>query len=188
MEDATDQATALKQIHQELQVTISAAVTTYKKYADCKRQEGSTYRPGDLVMVDAHNMKLKVLCRKLGPKQAEPFKVEYQIASQCIEYLVSWKGYPNSKNSWAPHYNFSNSQVLIQEFYNCHPTAIGHPKLTLATMKLPLTHKNFSLSHLPDGGIVPQAKAKGNVTVNSTMPGIILPSKKAQKASSPLKN
>ncbi|KAJ9070875.1 hypothetical protein DSO57_1002935 [Entomophthora muscae] len=30
-------------------------------------------------------------------------------------------------------------------------------------MKLPPSHKNFSLSHLPDGGIVPRAKAEGNV-------------------------
>ncbi|KAJ9084969.1 hypothetical protein DSO57_1018698 [Entomophthora muscae] len=55
----------------------------------------------------------------------------------------------------------------MQEFYNDHPTAIDHPELTLAAIKLPPAHKNFSLSHLPDGGIVPQAKAEGNVTESS---------------------
>ncbi|KAJ9067329.1 hypothetical protein DSO57_1000908 [Entomophthora muscae] len=80
------------------------------------------------------------------------------------KYLVSWKGYPNSKNSWVPHYNCSNSPDLIQELYNGNSTAIGHPELTLAAMKLPPSHKNFSLSHLPDGSIVPRAKAEGNVT------------------------
>ncbi|KAJ9079109.1 hypothetical protein DSO57_1038882 [Entomophthora muscae] len=163
MEAATDQAAALKQVHQELQVTLAAAVTTYKEYTDCKHHEGPTYRLGDLVMVDACNMKLKVLCRKvLRFLLPNPFWWK-----ENLKYLVSWKGYPDSENSWIPHYNCSNSPVLIQEFYNCHPTAIGQPELTLAAMKLPPAHKNFSLSHLLDGGIVPQAKVEGNATKSS---------------------
>ncbi|KAJ9089214.1 hypothetical protein DSO57_1015148 [Entomophthora muscae] len=80
-----------------------------------------------------------------------------------LKYLVSWKGYPGSENSWIPHYDCSNSPNIIQEFYDCNPTVTGHPKLTLAAMKLPPAHKSFSLSHLPDSGIVPQAKAEGYV-------------------------
>ncbi|KAJ9074583.1 hypothetical protein DSO57_1004723 [Entomophthora muscae] len=92
-----------------------------------------------------------------------------------------WKGYPDSENSWVPHYNCSNSSDLIREFYKRNPTAIGNHELALAAMKPPPVHKNFSLSHLPDGGIVPRAKAEGSI-----MLGIICPSKKAQKARKPL--
>ncbi|KAJ9052074.1 hypothetical protein DSO57_1037800 [Entomophthora muscae] len=78
-----------------------------------------------------------------------------------------WKenlSYSDSENSWVPHYNCSNSSDLIHEFYQRNPTAIGHPELILAAMKLPPAHKNFSLSHLSDDGIVPRDKAEGNVT------------------------
>ncbi|KAJ9088838.1 hypothetical protein DSO57_1019116 [Entomophthora muscae] len=34
-------------------------------------------------------------------------------------------------------------------------------------MKLLLAHKNLSLSHLLDGGIVPRAKAEGNIMVTA---------------------
>ncbi|KAJ9060494.1 hypothetical protein DSO57_1030421 [Entomophthora muscae] len=51
VEAETDQAAALKQVHQELHVTLAITVTTYKEYTDFKHQESPTYRPGDLVMV-----------------------------------------------------------------------------------------------------------------------------------------
>ncbi|KAJ9069018.1 hypothetical protein DSO57_1022895 [Entomophthora muscae] len=85
----------------------------------------------------------------------------------------------DSENSWVPHYNCSNSSDLIHKFYKHNPTAIGHPELTLAAMKLPPAHKNFSLSHLPDVCIVPRAKAEVNDTVGSIMSGISQPSYKA---------
>ncbi|KAJ9081106.1 hypothetical protein DSO57_1018264 [Entomophthora muscae] len=69
VEAATDQAAALKQVHQEKKITLAAAVTTYKEYTDCKRQEGPTYKPCELVMIYACNMKLKVPCCKLDPKK-----------------------------------------------------------------------------------------------------------------------
>ncbi|KAJ9054147.1 hypothetical protein DSO57_1017622 [Entomophthora muscae] len=53
VKSANNQATALKQAYQELQVTLSAAVTTYKEYTDIKRQEGPTYQKSDQVMVDS---------------------------------------------------------------------------------------------------------------------------------------
>ncbi|KAJ9068300.1 hypothetical protein DSO57_1030167 [Entomophthora muscae] len=67
---------------------------------------------------------------------------------------------------WVLHYDCSHSPELIQEFYNCNPTAIGHPKLTLAAMKLSPDHNIFSLSHLTDGGIMPWAKVEGGKAVN----------------------
>ncbi|KAJ9089556.1 hypothetical protein DSO57_1011611 [Entomophthora muscae] len=100
-----------------------------------------------------------------------------------------WKvnlSYPDSENSWVPYYNCSNSSDLIREFYKHNPTATGHPELSLAAIKLPPAHKNFSLSHLPDGGIVPRAKEEGNVMVDSIMLGIVCPSKKAWKAGKPV--
>ncbi|KAJ9050170.1 Chromobox protein 5 [Entomophthora muscae] len=175
VEAATDQAAALKQVHQELHVTLAAAITTYKEYTDHKRQEGPTYRPSDLVMVDACNMKLKGTETSSSQPILMEGELEYEwnciLASRknwrWLEYFVSWKGYPNSKNSWVPHYDCSNSPDLIQEFYECNPTAIDHHELTLAAMKLLSAHKNFPLSHLLDGGIVPWDKAEDlNQTVD----------------------
>ncbi|KAJ9061000.1 hypothetical protein DSO57_1024981 [Entomophthora muscae] len=145
VEASTDQAAALKWVHQELQVTLAAAVTTYKEYTDCKRQEGPTYRPGT------------------ETPSSQPIIVEGE-----------------------PEYELNC--ILASEFYKRNPTAVGHPKLTLAAMKLLPTHKNFSLSHLLDGGIVPQANVEDNVTLGSIMLGIIQPSRKAQKAKNRLQN
>lgn len=56
----------------------------------------------------------------------------------------------------------------------------------MAAMKLLPAHKNFSLSHLPDGGIVPWPKVEVNFTVVFIMPGIICSNCKAWKSGKPL--
>ncbi|KAJ9063340.1 hypothetical protein DSO57_1001245 [Entomophthora muscae] len=137
-------------------------------------------------------MKLKVPCCKLGSKQAGPFKVERQIdpSAYWLDLPLAFKIFQTfheclltpfkAMETLLPNpFLWKENLNLIQEFYKRNPTAVGHPELTLAAMKLLLAHKNFSLSHLPDDGIVPRAKAEGNITVGSIMPGIIWSSRKA---------
>jgi hypothetical protein len=56
----------------------------------------------------------------------EEFEVE-KILDSCIqycrlEYLIQWKGYDTSYNSWSIHYNI-HAPEAIAEFYLCHPGA-----------------------------------------------------------------
>jgi hypothetical protein len=38
-----------------------------------------------------------------------------------IQYLVKWKGYPDSENSWIPSSGMKHAQNLVQEFHSRHP-------------------------------------------------------------------
>jgi hypothetical protein len=38
-----------------------------------------------------------------------------------LEYLVKWKGYPISDNSWEPATNVANSPQLLDEFHSDYP-------------------------------------------------------------------
>jgi hypothetical protein len=38
-----------------------------------------------------------------------------------IQYLVKWKGYPNSKNSWVSATGMKHAMALVKNFYCWHP-------------------------------------------------------------------
>ena len=40
---------------------------------------------------------------------------------RCLQYLVKWKGYSNTKNSWLPEPNLKHAAELTEEFYQCYP-------------------------------------------------------------------
>jgi hypothetical protein len=40
-----------------------------------------------------------------------------------LQYLVKWKGYPQEESTWEPEENLRNSQQLIKEFHERHPSA-----------------------------------------------------------------
>jgi len=42
---------------------------------------------------------------------------------QKLKFLVSWKGWPDSENSWEPEENLENSQDVLGDFYLKHPSA-----------------------------------------------------------------
>jgi hypothetical protein len=56
----------------------------------------------------------------------EEFEVEKILDSRIqyhrLEYLIQWKGYDVSHNSWSVHYNV-HAPDAIAEFYLCHPGA-----------------------------------------------------------------
>ena len=38
-------------------------------------------------------------------------------------WLVKWKGYPDSEDSWEPEANLTNAQEAIDDWYKAHPRA-----------------------------------------------------------------
>ena len=57
----------------------------------------------------------------------EEYKVEKVIDVKQIgkkhkwHYLIKWKGYPTSDNSWEPENNVQGSKKLIEEFWKRNP-------------------------------------------------------------------
>ena len=53
----------------------------------------------------------------------EHYKVEAILQSQLspnrrgIQYLIQWKGYPDSENSWLPHTQMKYAATLVKEFH-----------------------------------------------------------------------
>ena len=38
-----------------------------------------------------------------------------------IQYLVKWKGYPDSENSWLPASSMKSAQDLVKDFHKHYP-------------------------------------------------------------------
>ena len=69
--------------------------------------------------------------------EEEEYKVE-QVLDECIygrwkkkQYLVKWKGYPNSDNQWLDTKDMENTQELIAEFHDSSSDPSSHIKRTL---------------------------------------------------------
>ena len=62
----------------------------------------------------------------------EHYEVETVLQSRLtpnkrgIQYLIKWKGYPNSENSWLPASQLKHAQFLVQQFHSTNPHA-PHP-------------------------------------------------------------
>ena len=62
----------------------------------------------------------------------EHYEVETILQSRLlpnrkgIQYLIQWKGYPDSENSWLPHTRLKYAATLVKEFHKQQPTA-PHP-------------------------------------------------------------
>ena len=69
--------------------------------------------------------------------EEEQYEVE-QVLDECNygrwkkkQYLVKWKGYPDSDNQWLDAKDMDNAQELIAEFYNSHSDLNSHIKRAL---------------------------------------------------------
>ena len=70
-------------------------------------------------------------------EEEEQYEVE-QVPDKCIyglwkkkQYLVKWKGYPDSDNQWLDAKDMENTQELIAEFHNLNSGLSSHIKRTL---------------------------------------------------------
>ena len=48
------------------------------------------------------------------PEKEQEFKVEQILKRKSQRYLVKWKNYPDSENTWKPLRNLANCQLLLQ--------------------------------------------------------------------------
>ena len=53
------------------------------------------------------------------------------------QYLVKWKGYPNSDNQWLDAKDMENAQELIAEFHNLNNKLHSHIKRALGHLRFP---------------------------------------------------
>ena len=90
----------------------------------------------------------------------EQYEVE-QILDECIygrwkkkQYVVKWKGYPDSDNQWLDAKELGNAQELIAEFHNSNHELSSHIRRNLE--HLPVLHPSSTLpstlisSHMSD--------------------------------------
>jgi len=61
----------------------------------------------------------------------EYFEIEDILDSKCmgrhLQYVVKWKGFPDSENSWEPLANIP-AHGLIREFHRRNPGKPGEPR------------------------------------------------------------
>ena len=84
-----------------------------------------------------------------GSEEYEVEKIENsQVHRGKLQYLVKWKGYPVSDNTWEPQGHLKNAQKHINDFHKRIPSAprpIRTLGIDLFTMRnsltAPLTHE-----------------------------------------------
>ena len=68
-------------------------------------------------------------------EEDEHYEVENILQSRLspnrrgIQYLVKWKGYPSSENSWLPASQTKHTAELVQQFHSRNPKAPGPTNL-----------------------------------------------------------
>ena len=85
--------------------------------------------------------------------EGEPeWEVEDILASKMfhnkLRYLVKWKGWPSSDNSWEPRENLENSPELLEEFHKKHTNAPTMRKVVRKGRK-----KRYGIKVLTEGGL-----------------------------------
>ena len=69
----------------------------------------------------------------------EYFEIEDILDSKCIghhlQYLVKWKGFPDSENSWEPLVNIP-AHRLVKEFHRRNPGKPGESRRFVSTIVL----------------------------------------------------
>jgi len=51
------------------------------------------------------------------PQEEEQYEVEEILQQKGQEYLIKWKGYPTSENTWEPEENLNRCRNLLRKFY-----------------------------------------------------------------------
>jgi hypothetical protein len=72
----------------------------------------------------------------------EEYKVEAILNSRQhgrgrkVQYLVKWKGYPDSDNKWV-NWNDIHANEALEEFRQCNPSSVAHKTTVRATISKP---------------------------------------------------
>ena len=57
-----------------------------------------------------------------------------KISRRRLVYLVKWKGYPDSENTWEPASNVKNASLLIKQFHARYPHKPPHKPQSASTV------------------------------------------------------
>jgi len=107
---ATMYAYWMQDIHRQAKQTLENTRESMKKYYDRKATEQPSIEVGDLVMLNAKNIRTKRPSKKLSPKLYGPFKVLEKKGSRAYKLEISprWKIHPVFHVSLLEPYRASN--------------------------------------------------------------------------------
>jgi len=113
---ATLYAHGMQDIHQQVKHTLENTRESMKKYYDRKATEQPSIEVGDLVMLNAKNIRTKRPSKKLSLKLEGPFKVVEKKGSRPYKLEISprWKIHPVCHVSLLDPYQASNRPDLEQ--------------------------------------------------------------------------
>jgi hypothetical protein len=110
-------------------ITNQLGPTTFKLALPAKSQQHPVFHASKFIWYH-HDTIGKRKPTNPPPLQIEghnKFEVEAILDSKVhyrkVKYLVKWKGYDHSHNSWEPISHMSNSKALVKKFHNNHPDA-----------------------------------------------------------------
>ena len=110
----------------------------------------------------------------------EHYEVETVLQSRLtpnkkgIQYLIKWKGYPSSENSWLPASQMKSASTLVKQFHSRNPTAPRPVSLRLLTAQQP--HKEGILSRtcvLVRDGPIQSRLVKRDAEPNASLSSLI---------------
>ena len=76
----------------------------------------------------------------------EEFEVEAIVGARrfgrwkTLQYLIKWKGYPESDNSWEAAANVTNAKDAIADFYRRHPRAVRGMEASILALTIELAY------------------------------------------------
>ena len=77
--------------------------------------------------------------------EEEQYEVEKILDSKVVrkkfKYLVKWKGYPDSENSWEPEENVKDAKQAVAKFHKEHP---GAPRPIAASLFLAMNFRSIN--------------------------------------------
>jgi hypothetical protein len=140
--------------------------STFKLDLPVKTQQHPVFHASKFIWYH-HNTIGKRRPTNLPPLQIEghdKFEVEAILDSKVyyhkVQYLVKWKGYNHSHDSWEPISHVSNSKALVKKFHTDHPDA---PKPVSWTNPCPVAalfvqnvFNHASTEFGPEGGVMSQ--------------------------------
>jgi hypothetical protein len=227
--------TQIEEWTQARQQVREAILIAQKRWAH-SRHLGRTFKIGDKVWLEGHNLRTEQPTAKLAPKHHGPFPIkkvlspityqltlpltwkihdvfhvdlltpyietdfhgpnytrpppdlineeeEYEVEQVLssrhhgrgckVQYLVKWRGYPDSDNEWV-NWDDMHAEEALEDFRKQNPRAITHIRRTQSTITKPTPtlhswiYSNMSMSQDAIGTTLPYAQCKSPVPTTAT--------------------